>query len=172
MGRSSDIARASREDSRAWGIPDRDGRVRSSWGVRNRAAFRAWLPDAPTGACSRARAAIYVRDIEHCLEQHREELTRSEQSYLYRLAKTWRGRADGLDGRFDALGGVFGGRADRHRAYTPADCLADLRKLVDTHSRRFEVRELTDEDRYATRNTEESMTDRLRGTLDGVGEIG
>lgn len=138
MSRSSEIARADREDRQRWGVvlhKDRRGNpvFGQPWGTPSRAAFRAWLPKAPLGYCTRERAAIYARDIDQCLEEHRDELTRSEQSKLYALRKVWRRRAAGEDARFESMQGVFGGLTERHRlaqGLSPADCLAKLRALV------------------------------------------
>lgn len=120
---------ADRPDRRAWGTPDRDGRVRTLFGVRVRAAFRPLLRDAPTGAMTRETAAGYAREIDAVLDL--PDWTRSERQYLYGLRKRWQRRADGEDPRFNALGGVFGGATDRTRGLTPSECAGRIMKLLN-----------------------------------------
>lgn len=171
MSRSSEIGAEETVERQRFGIPDKDGKIRNKryWGMA-KAAYRAVLPPAPVGPCTRERAAIYARDIQRVLDDC-DQWTRNERSRLHRDLKKWQARARGEDRRFEAMGGVFGGLNDRHRPYTPGDCLADIRKIL-TDDRERDTRRLsrsTDEELYTCRTAvdqrakgEESMTTRLR----------
>lgn len=113
-----------REERRRWGTPDKDGRIRTMYGVRTRAAFRPWLPDAPKGAVGREAAQRYVAQIQRVLDM--DGWTRSEQAYLYGLRKRWDARARGRDTRYLLRGCTPPCRG----AYTPADCAKDIRALL------------------------------------------
>ena len=123
---SRDVLAQEREERRRWGVPDKDGRIRSMHGVRTRAAFRPLLPDAPRGVVSREAAEIYVAQIQRVLDM--DCWTRQEQSYLYSLRKKWRARARGEDTRFILRGCLPPSRG----MYTPADCARDIHALLES----------------------------------------
>ena len=109
-----------------WGTRDKDGKIRTMYGVRTRAAFRPLLPDAPRGVVSREAAEIYVAQIQRVLDM--DCWTRQEQSYLYSLRKKWRARARGEDTRFLLRGCLPPSRG----MYTPADCARDIHALLES----------------------------------------
>lgn len=113
-----------REERRRWGVKDKDGKVRTMYGVRTRAAFRPLLPDAPRGVVSREAAELYVAQIQRVLDM--DCWTRQEQSYLYSLRKKWRARARGEDTRFILRGCL----PPQRGMYTPADCARDIHALL------------------------------------------
>lgn len=176
MSQSSDIRRADREDARAWGVADKDGVIRSAWGARNRAVWRAhplWR-DEPDGYCTRERAALQARVYDDMLDALRDGLTRSEQSHLYRRRKVWRLRAAGCDPRFEAMGGVFGGLTEKHRkarqdgGTTPGECLAHIRNLVlPEHERQPDMTLLSDEVRFGPKQPSSRVTalEKMRRSL-------
>jgi hypothetical protein len=93
-----------------------------------RAAFYAYLPDAPTGRfVTRDDAVRYVRKIQEVIDM--QTWPRHERERLRVLLRRWEKRARGDDARFNAIG-LQVGPNEKHRPKTAGDVLAAIRELV------------------------------------------
>lgn len=101
---------------------------RRPFGRALRAAFYAYLPEAPAGrSVTRDDAKRYVDQIQRVIEM--QTWPRHERERLRVLLRRWERRARGEDSRFNTLG-VQGGVTEKHRPHSPGDVLAKIRALV------------------------------------------
>ena len=93
-----------------------------------RAAFYAYLPEAPTGRwLTRQDAANYVAKIHDVIEM--QCWPRHERERLRQLLRKWERRARGEDARFNALG-ISHGPSEKHRPKSVGDTLLAIRTLI------------------------------------------
>lgn len=120
-----DAAKQEDADYRAaWGIAGR-----KPWGRGLRAAFYAYLPDAPTGPyVTREDAAVYVGKLRDVVEMG--IWPRHERERLRILLRRWEARAAGRDVRFNRLG-VQGGVNDRFRPSNVGDRFEAIRHAIE-----------------------------------------